>query len=69
MIARYLQALRPSKQAVRELALRETDALRYHEFQPIARGPLINGIVLLYVAVAAICILPVRLVTIRKEKR
>lgn len=68
MIAGLLQALRPSKESIRELALRETDTIHNAEFQPIARGPLVNAAVLLYVAAAAVVLLPIRLIVAIKER-
>lgn len=61
MTRRLLQLLRPSADSVRALALRETDPQRYRDFEPIAWGPVGNGLVLALVAAAAIVTLPFRL--------
>jgi hypothetical protein len=57
--------LKPSDREIRELALRETDPAYVHEFQPIAKGPVVAVLILMVIGLAAVPITLFRLVTRR----
>ena len=52
--------LKPSDREIRDLALRETDPERVHEFQPIVRGPIVAVLILMLISVAAVPMTVVR---------
>ena len=59
--------LKPTEDEIRELALRETDPARAHEFEPITQGPVVALLILAGVGLAAVPLTLYRLVTMRSK--
>ena len=59
---KLMRLLQPSEREIERLALRETDPDRYEHYRPIERGPLVAVGVLVFVAVAAVVVSPLRLI-------